>query len=658
MAQRTDDKQRITTEPTALPAQSERLPELYRQVLASVPEAVFLLDTGSLRFVDLNEHAERLYGYSREEFLQLGHGDITAEPEASAAFVQEAIAGRRHLVPIRYHRHKDGTIFPVEIHARTFPIAERIILCGAVREISRSIGPDDAVATSIEQYRNLVERAGVAIEIDDAHGTLRYCNPRFAEMFGYPIDEIRRVSLQSLVDPRDRDRVTAIHRGRFSGEAMPNRYELRGIRKDGKTIDVEVEVVELRENGRLVGARSYLWDITERKRIEESVRRSEQQYRRLFESARDPIIILNPDGEVVLDANERACALYGYHRSQLIGISAKEFSADVAMGEQLVRQLLERGSLPIFETTQYRRDGSEIQLEISASLVNFEGKPAILSINRDITERKQAEAELLRAKEEAEAGSRAKGRFLANMSHEIRTPMNGIMGMLNLLLRSELSQQQLRYLELARKAAGGLTRLLADIVDYSKIDAGRLPLVSKQFGLHRAIQDVVDTVAPEAECKSIGIEARIASSVPVRVAGDAGRLRQVLVNLMGNAVKFTEQGHISIDVDTEIDTGVDTGVGTDKRDGEAGDGDPLLRFTVSDSGIGIPRAKLSTILLPFTQGDEEPTRLYGGTGLGLALCRELVSLMGGELHIDSEEGQGTTVRFTARFASADTEQHE
>ena len=389
----------------------------------------------------------------------------------------------------------------------------------------------------------------------------------------------------------------------------------------------------------------YMVDITGLKRAQEALREGEERYRSLFEEAPIAYHEIDRDG-ILRRVNQAECALLGFPASEILGKPAWQFVAREQReeSERTVRRKI-AGQEPLAPVRReyVRRDGARLTVEIHENFIRgAEGEIAGMRCALlDITDRRRAEEESQRAREAAEAASRAKSEFVANMSHEIRTPLNGIIGMTELALGTDLTAEQRECLQAVKSSADALLAVINDILDFSKIEAGKLELDPVAFNLRDSIGDALGAVALRGQQKGIELAYRVAADVPETLVGDPWRLRQILINLVGNAIKFTERGEVVVHV----------GLAEQQSAGKA---DPIfLHFAVTDTGIGIPKDKQQAIFEAFQQADTSTTRKYGGTGLGLTISSRLVQLMGGKIWVESEPGKGSTFHFTANLGAAE-----
>ena len=372
-------------------------------------------------------------------------------------------------------------------------------------------------------------------------------------------------------------------------------------------------------------------------RVEErtkELQESEERYRNFFEKNQSIMFVIDPDSGIIVDANPVACDYYGWSKKEFTHKKIYEINAqsqDEVAAEMMLAKKQRRNH---FFFKHQLADGTIRDVEVYSGPIQTNGKTLLLSIVHDISDRKQTEKELVESTAAAEAANIAKSQFLANMSHEIRTPMNGVIGLIELLLGTELTEEQREYAELVKLSGRNLVQLISDILDLSKIEAHKIELESRDFDLQGETTGTINLLKLNAQAKGLELGAEIDADVPLLLQGDAVRLRQILTNLIGNAIKFTEQGFILLHIRK------------DREDEEHA----TLRFLVSDSGIGIAADKLEKIFEPFTQVDSSATRQYGGTGLGLAIVRQLAELMGGAVGVESVEGEGTTFWFTVVLA--------
>jgi PAS domain S-box-containing protein len=373
------------------------------------------------------------------------------------------------------------------------------------------------------------------------------------------------------------------------------------------------------------------------------LRRAADRTAAMMDSALDCIIVMDHEGRIV-EFNPAAERTFGYARADVVGRPLAEAVVPPSMRAAHVAGLaryLASGESKLLgqriEIVAMRAGGEEFPVELAIVPISSGRHPVFTAYVRDITERRRADDELRRSKEEAEAGSRAKSEFLATMSHEIRTPMNGVLGFAELLADTGLNAEQRQHLDTIRESGEALLKIINDILDFSKIEAGSMRLESTPLDFAETARDVTRLLGAQANAKHLELRLDNRVHAPIWLIGDPGRVRQVLVNLMGNAIKFTERGHVRITVQLVED----------------GHGPGCVRCSIADTGIGIPTDKLPVLFQKFSQADGSSTRRYGGTGLGLAISKQLVQLMGGAIGVESEHGRGSTFWFTLPLPTAE-----
>ncbi len=491
---------------------------------------------------------------------------------------------------------------------------------------------------SEQRLTTAFEEAPIGMAMLDFEGNFVRVNRALAEITGYAAERLARTRLAALVPADDQGDIAVALVAASTDAFAPFTVEHAVIRASGELRTVAVHVTRLNTiDGRPELVLAQVLDITERARGEAALEASEHQLRQILETAHDAFVAMDASGRIT-DWNPQAEAIFGWPPEAAIG----RLLADTIIPERLreahcrgLERFLETGEATILglrlEVTGMRRGGQEFPVELTISPAAGSGGYSFNAFLRDVSERKRTEEELAAAHAAAIESSRLKSEFVANMSHEIRTPLNGMLGMTQLLLETELSPEQHEFARTVARSGDALLEVINDVLDFSKIEAGRLELDEHDFDLHEAVEDSVELLAPATLEKGLELVGRIDGGVPERVRGDRGRLRQVLTNLVANAVKFTAEGRVGIDVRMVAD---------------AQGGDALLEIEVSDTGVGIERERIEQLFDPFTQADASTTRRFGGTGLGLTISRQLVELMDGSIEADSTPGAGSRFRVT------------
>ncbi|WP_420236796.1 PAS domain S-box protein [Telmatobacter bradus] len=587
-----------------------------------------------------NRAAERVFGYTEEEMIGRPLVLIMAPERRSLLGEQtrRVVNGDETMRAAGEGLRKDGVRIKVAVTASSVRNAEgeATAISLIIRDVTRQQEAEQAQAL----LASVVESSEDAILAMDMKGTITTWNHGAERLLGYDSAGIVGGNIRILIPRQEAEHAKSLREQIARGYRVPP-FDMLLQALDGGKIWASVSLSPIHhESGELIGTCAILRDIGVRLAAEQKLLESEERFRKLFEDATIGICLSDLNGQWKR-LNQAFCKMLGYEEDQLLGLTWRNISLDEETHSTLkaVELLRQRSNRTLEWEKRYRhRDGHILWVRLSISLVHDgQGAPLYyLTHAEDITERRRTEESLREATErashlalQASEASAAKSEFLANMSHEIRTPLNGVTGMLDLLLDTPLTAEQKRYAEIAVSSGHSLLALINDILDFSKIEAKKLELENVQFNLGTMLEELSGSIAVQALDKKIELVFSVDLDVPPLLRGDPVRLRQVLTNLLGNAIKFTTAGEVELRVAVRQ-------IAQDRAQ---------LRFSVRDTGIGIPAGKLGTIFEIFTQVDASTTRRFGGTGLGLAITRSLVALMGGEMGVNSREGQGSEFWF-------------
>jgi len=620
------------------PSPVEELEEPARRSFDTLPVGV-VVQGRAAEVLYCNRRARELLGFDETEIL--GHSSLEAN---DTAFREDgsALLGSDHPAPqviatgrpvrdlvMRWRR--PGGAGDIWLLVNADPEmgsggqVERVVI--TLADITSLHGASERLRESEGRYRQLVENAQDIIYRTDVWGFFTYVNPVATRVTGWVPDRIVGRHFLELIREDHRDRVEARLKAQYRDRVGSTYDEFVAVTRTGDEIWIGQNVQLLTEGAKVVGFQAVARDITRRKRAEEALERERRQLRDVVAHAPVAMAILDGEGSllahspqwlslwrlspVALPARRHADALPAALAQAL---SAARLSAVVSGDEELVERADGSVNYVRWAAHPWRGPSGEVA--------------GVVAVAQDIDV-------LVRARQAAQETSRVKSEFLANVSHELRTPLNGVLGMARLLLDTHLDATQKEYAEIVRKSGRELLAVMDSILDFARAEAGHLELEEGELEPHRIVEEARAAVAADASAKGVHVTALVAPEVPVLLRGDAARLRQVLDNLLSNAVKFTPSG--TVVVRAGLVRGTEPG--------------PILRFEVADTGIGIDAATQGRLFQPFVQADGSAARRYGGAGLGLALCRRVVSAMGGQIGVRSELGQGSTFWFTARLLS-------
>jgi PAS domain S-box-containing protein len=612
----------------------------FREVFEHAPTGICVTGLDG-RLIQVNAAFCRMVGYSAQElsaatWAELTHPDDLEAGQRRRERLRQEPGGCVD-AEVRYI-HRGGNV--VWAHARVSLVRDSggsplyfVVHAADITERKRT---EEALRESEGRFRILADGCPTSLWVKDAEGRTQFVNRAYREYCGVSAEQVQGHEWQSLVHPDDLPGYLEAFQ-RALREHAPLRAEARVRRADGAwRWFASYATPRFSPSGEFLGHVGLSPDITEQKQAEQALRRSEERFRSLAENMREVVWMAGPP-----EGSEEPYASPAYER-----VWGRPLDGGNQMAWMEAVHPDDREKARRFVAAASGRERAEAEFRIltpqGEKWIRNQAFPIhdqagqlvrVVGIAEDITERKRYEAELIQARVDADAANRAKSCFLANMSHEIRTPMNGIIGMIQLLAATDLSDEQQRFAEVAQTSGWALLTLIDEILDFSKIEAKKVVLENLSFKPRDIVQDVIQLLNVQAKAKGLSLQTRVSPEVPAVLRGDAYRLRQVLSNLVGNAVKFTERGRVTVEVAL----------------GSEDCGKTKVRFTVTDTGIGIRPEQTAELFSRFTQADVSTTRKYGGAGLGLAICKQVVDLMGGTIGVDSREGQGSTFWFTAVF---------
>jgi len=602
-----------------------------RGLIESSIDAMVVVDR-DMRISDGNEQLAKLTEVPKRVLIGSRFDGYFTEPARATAAIEKALADGSVTHYDLVLRAASGREILVSFNASVFSRAGAVSgIFGVARDVTEQRTVQRKLAEERQYSRSLVESSPDALLVSNSELTLTDVNGQTTRLTGYGREELVGIKLASIFTEPEKA-IEVVRRALDGG--LVREAEASLLTKTAEEIPVSLNASMFKDGddstrGVIIGVR----DISERKRAE----KERSLLASIVDSSGDAIYSESTDRNVT-SWNAAAEHLFGYGAAEIVGRNVALMVPLDRRAELLqdINLAAKSGQVERYETTRQRKDGSSVAVALTRAPI-FDSSHKVVGFSvtaHDIGDRIRIEAELTAARDAALEAARAKSDFLANMSHEVRTPLNSVIGMTGLLLDTPLDPQQREFAHDVRESGEALLTLINEILDFSKLAAGKMVFEDIDFELTAALEGAVELIADQARLKGLELTVSIDSDAPQGLRGDPGRLRQVLLNLIGNAIKFTASGEVAIQVSKLSENPTQT----------------ILRFEVRDTGIGIPQEKIHLLFQPFSQVDPSTTRHFGGTGLGLSIARQLVERMGGTIAVSSTVGAGSTFWFTAKFA--------
>ncbi len=617
---------------------AQKSEQRFKALLTASPSAILIFQNYKLRYV--NAAMESITGFTHQELLnmevwQLIHPDSLKSFDKSNVSLETNgfnFKGEFQLIT------KSKDIKWVYLTTRTIEFDNSPAVLATAIDITDKKEYEKQLIEAEERYSLIVLASNDGIFDLDITTQELYLSDQWRQMLGYDTKdfEASRENWLSLIHHEDQQATRHLFDKLQSGEIPGTDSEYRMLCADGsyKWVKASFAVVydDKRKPIRILGTHA---DVTKRKVAEQKLKESEQRYKSFFASNSAIMLMLNPQSGSITNANQAALDFYGYDKDTFSEMNLSQIKVqDPQINTQTADQIDHQEDKTFYYDQHRLADGRICDVEVYTSQVEMGDKKVEYAIIFDITQRRKMEKELKKARDEAEEANRVKSFFVSNLSHEIRTPLNAIIGLTNLVIQEQdHTDEQMENMRSIKYSSDHLLGVINDVLDFSKLEAGKVELEKTDFNIYNLVKDSVKTIEYKAREKGIALNVSIDPSIPRILKGDPSRLRQILLNLLSNAIKFTPQGHI--DVKAEL---------IDSTEENAG-----LKFSVSDTGIGIPEDKQKSLFQTYIQAESDTSRKFGGTGLGLSICKKLVELQHGKIGLKSIEGMGSTFWFSLNF---------